>query len=263
MSETLAGHIDGPLYWERMGREGPPIVFLHPNPTDHRVWIYQMARFSTWFRAIGIDLPGYGRSPTAFGVQMADVAAACWEAVDATSAEPAILVGCSVGYTTALHMARLQPARTAALILSGASYRPVKQFAAKRIEQYSSRGIAFRREHFFEVVGPAFRGSPLAEYFADLFTERDDTSDADTIVEVFRALGDPDPDWLFDSVRAPTLIVTGSEDSAHQASFGVRDRIQGAELRTIEGAGHACQLERPWEWDGHAIDFLRRHDLLT
>lgn len=256
-------HIQGPLYWERQGRRGAPMVFLHPNPTDHHAWIYQLARFSTRFRTIGIDLPGYGRSPAAAqGVTMADVARACWQAVDETSSEPAIVVGCSVGYATALHMAHEQPERVAALIFSGASYRPVKQSAPKRIAQYRAHGLAFRRDHFYEVVGPEYGQTKLAEYFANLFVERNDTSDLDGIIAMYRAVGEPDPDWLFSTVSAPTLIITGSEDAAHERAFALRDRIPGCRLETIVGAGHACQIEQPWEWDRLAIEFLKQHGLL-
>jgi hypothetical protein len=27
---------------------------------------------------------------------------------------------------------------------------------------------------------------------------------------------------------------------------------------TLVGAGHACQLEQPWEFDHHMLDFLDR-----
>lgn len=263
MSRVAPDPIHGPLYWERLGRQGPPMVFLHPNPTDHQVWMYQMARFSTWFRTIGIDLPGYGRSPSASpGVTMTDVARACWEAVDLTTDEPAILVGCSVGYATALHMAHARPAQVSAMIFSGASYRPVKASAPKRIAQYEAHGLAFRRDHFAEVVGTEFRASPLAAYFADVFTERNETCDLPTIIEMYRAVGAPDEPWLFDTVTAPTLIITGSEDGAHQGAFALQERIAGARLETLVGAGHACQLEQPWAWDGHALAFLREHHLV-
>ena len=89
----MAEHIHGPLNYERLGKRGRPMVFVHPNPMDHTCWIYQMARFSTWFRTIGIDIPGYGRSPTASpGLTMQDVAQACWEAVDEVTGEPCVLV---------------------------------------------------------------------------------------------------------------------------------------------------------------------------
>ena len=79
----MAEHIEGPLYYERMGRTGPVIVFVHPNPMDQSCWIYQLAHFSTWYRCIAIDIPGYGRSPKATrGLTMDDMAQACWEAVD-------------------------------------------------------------------------------------------------------------------------------------------------------------------------------------
>ena len=63
--QGMAEHIDGPLYYERMGRTGPVMAFVHPNPMDQSCWIFQMAHMSTWFRCIAIDIPGYGRSPKA------------------------------------------------------------------------------------------------------------------------------------------------------------------------------------------------------
>ena len=62
----MAQNIQGPLYYERMGRTGPVIAFIHPNPMDQSCWIFQMAHLSTWYRCISIDIPGYGRSPKAW-----------------------------------------------------------------------------------------------------------------------------------------------------------------------------------------------------
>jgi hypothetical protein len=30
----MAEHIDGPLYYETMGKSGPVMAFVHPNPMD-------------------------------------------------------------------------------------------------------------------------------------------------------------------------------------------------------------------------------------
>ncbi|SRR5581483_9176222 len=259
----MTGHINGKLNWERLGKSGPPMVFIHPNPLDHSCWLYQMAHFSTWFRCIGIDLPGYGRSPTATtGLTMADVAGACWEAVDESSAEPAILVGLSVGSNVVLHMAQQQPRRTLAMIHSGCSYRPVKDFATKRVREYTEQGAAFRRQHTYEVLSPAFGQTRLARYFSDVFIERNPSYDVQTIIEMFRALGRPDPDWLFD-IPCPMLIITGSEDNSHAAAFDLKAKVGGCELVTIEGAGHACNMEQPWLWDEHALRFLKERGLLA
>ena len=177
----MANHVDGPLYYERMGRTGPVMAFVHPNPMDQSCWIFQMAHLSTWFRCIAIDIPGYGRSPKAAeGLTMDDMAEACWEAVDdALPGETAILVGCSVGSSLAPYMYHQHPDRTAAMILSGTGYTPEKAFAKRRIEAYGAKGIGYRWAYTFEDLSPAFRATPMAHFFANLFAERNDFADVD------------------------------------------------------------------------------------
>ena len=69
----MPNRIDGPLYYEIMGKSGPVMAFVHPNPMDQSCWIFQMAQMSTWYRCIAIDLPGYGKSPKArTGLTMQD-----------------------------------------------------------------------------------------------------------------------------------------------------------------------------------------------
>ena len=260
----MAEHINGPLHFERLGQEGRPFVFVHPNPMDHTCWIYQMAHFETWFRTIGIDIPGYGRSPTATaGLTMDDVAQACWEVVDRAAPEPCILGGLSVGVSVVLHMAKQRPKQTLAIVLSGGGYREVKDFTVKRIQQYSEQGVAFRYQHTFEDYSPAFRETDYAKYFAQIFAERNAWADAPTIVEQFRALGQPDPPSLYAAIEAPTLMITGSEDNSHQSAFALQGRIANYELVTMQGAGHACNMERPWEWDAAALRWLRERGLLA
>ena len=53
----MADNIDGPLYYERTGRSGPLMAFVHPNPMDQACWIFQMAQLSTWYRC----MRGYDR----------------------------------------------------------------------------------------------------------------------------------------------------------------------------------------------------------
>ena len=42
----MANHIDGALYYETMGKSGPVMAFVHPNPMDQSCWIFQMAQMS-------------------------------------------------------------------------------------------------------------------------------------------------------------------------------------------------------------------------
>jgi pimeloyl-ACP methyl ester carboxylesterase len=162
-----------------MGRTGPVIAFIHPNPMDQSCWIFQMTHLSTWYRCIAIDIPGYGRSPKAdAGLTMSDMAQACWEAIDETMpGESAILAGCSVGSSIAPFMYHQRPNKTAALVLSGTGYNPTKEFTKRRIDNYTANGIDYRWAYTFEDLSPAFRTTPMAHFFANLFTERNDHPD--------------------------------------------------------------------------------------
>jgi pimeloyl-ACP methyl ester carboxylesterase len=261
--EIMAQHIHGPLYYERMGRTGPVIAFIHPNPMDQSCWIFQMAHFSTWYRCIAIDIPGYGRSPKADpGLTMNDMAEACWEAIDnALPGEKAILVGCSVGSSLAPHMYHLRPDKTAALVLSGTGYNPNKEFTKGRIDNYTANGIDYRWAYTFEDLSASFRTTPLAHFFANLFTERNQHADVETIIHQFKALAQPYPEGHHERIACPTIILTGSEDGSHQRAFALQARIPNCELRTLPGAGHACQIEQPWLFDRFMIEFLAKHGL--
>jgi pimeloyl-ACP methyl ester carboxylesterase len=48
-----------------MGKTGPALAFMHPNPMDQSCWIFQLAQMCTGYRCIAIDVPGCGRSPKA------------------------------------------------------------------------------------------------------------------------------------------------------------------------------------------------------
>ena len=105
----------------------------------------------------------------------------------------------------------------------------------------------------------------MARYFAGVLIERNDWADPESIAEIYTGELGPyprDPEWLFEGPVKPTLIITGSEDGSHDGAFALQEKIAGCELITMEGAGHACNMERPWEWDAIALGFLRKHGLL-
>jgi pimeloyl-ACP methyl ester carboxylesterase len=262
----VAENILGPLYYERMGRTGPAMAFVHPNPMDQSCWIYQMAHLSTWFRCVAIDLPGYGRSPRAeAGLTLTDMAQACWEALDeALRGESAILVGCSVGSSIIQQMYHLRPSKTLALILSGTGYHAPgtkPAFVVGRIQEYGEEGLAYRWRYAFQDMSPAFRATPLAHYFAQLFTERNDLADLQSIIYQFEALGAPRPEHFYAGIECPTIILTGTEDPVHAQSLVLKQMIPRCELRVLPGAGHACHMEQPWLFDGFLIEFLEMHGL--
>ena len=263
----MADHILGPLYYERSGREGPPMVFVHPNPMDQSCWLFQMAHLSTWYRCIAIDIPGYGRSPKAEdGLTLADMAQGCWEAVDdGLGGDPAVLVGCSVGSSLIQQMFHLRPKQTAALVLSGTGFNPADEsppaFVKARIRDYGAEGVGFRWRYTFQDLSPAFAATPMAHYFAQIFTERNEMADAQSIIRQFHALGAPRPGDFFTGITCPTIVLSGTEDAAHARAFDLKGQIPDCELQVLPGAGHACHMEQPWLFDRFMIEFLKRRGL--
>jgi pimeloyl-ACP methyl ester carboxylesterase len=259
----MAKNIKGPLYYERMGKTGGVMAFIHPNPLDQSCWLFQMAHFSTWFRCVAIDIPGYGRSPKATaGLTLADIAEACWEAIDdAAPGEGAILVGCSVGAQVLPYMSRQDPTRTPAMIMTGVGYNPAKEFATRLIDAYSKQGIGYREEHVLYGMSPEFRKSQIARYLTEIFLERNAGIDVATLLHQFHAHKLADPDDLHSAISCPAMIITGSEDGSHSSSFALKDRIPSCELKVLFGGGHTAHLEQPWLFDRYMIEFLTKHDL--
>jgi pimeloyl-ACP methyl ester carboxylesterase len=59
-------------------------------------------------------------------------------------------------------------------------------------------------------------------------------------------------------IKAPTLIIVGSEDSITPPSDAeaMHGKIEGSRLLIIEGAGHVSNIERPAEFNRALVDFL-------
>src|SRR3546814_16526081 len=68
---------------------------------------------------------------------------------------------------------------------------PNLDFSA-RIRAYREEGMDYCWRFTFQDFSPAFRANPLAEYFANIFKQRDDLCDVDSIVYRFEALSSAD-----------------------------------------------------------------------
>ena len=244
----MANHIDGPLYYERMGRTGPVMAFVHPNPMDQSCWIFQMAHMSTWFRCIAIDIPGYGRSPKCRnGVTMNDIAAGLLggDRRDRAGRErdPGRLLG-RLAIITYMH--HIRPAKTSGAdhvrhrLQSRQGVRPPVASPTTRNTASISAGTTPSR-----TSARRFAQTPLATYFADMFAERNRFGDIDTIIQQFEAHAATEPEDHEAKIACPSIILTGSEDNTHKIAFALQERIQNCELKVLPGAGHACQIEQP------------------
>jgi pimeloyl-ACP methyl ester carboxylesterase len=258
----MARHIPGPLYYEQFGAQGVPMVFLHSTPDDHRLWMFQTAHFSNWYRCLAVDLAGYGRSPAPQeGVTIADQAAAVWELVDTVTDGAIIIQGNSMGSEVAMHMADQRPKRTHCIILSGCGYLPaIRETQLRGKELYRQEGIARRRGALLHHFPPRLQATPLVQHYADMVCALNNAGTLESLILMNQALADADPAF-YPRLDVPCLIITGSEDFSRPSADKLQSAIKGSELIEIKGAGHANCFEMPWEFDRLCIEYLKKREL--
>jgi 3-oxoadipate enol-lactonase len=258
--QIVARHIPGPLYFDQHGTQGLPMIFLHSTPDDHRLWMYQTARFSSWFRTIAVDLAGYGRSgPAQKGLSVSDQADAAWEVVDHISTGKVIIHGNSMGSMVAMQMAHKQPSRVPALILSGTGYLPTRDAMKVWAKRYAEEGLELRYKQCLDHFSPAAQQLPHVRYYARMVCELNNPSTIGSIVAMNEALArDPEPDSFFHELKMPTIIISGTADRNHEAARALHQHIPGSIFKEVPNAGHAVMQEAPWLYDDYCIEFLTK-----
>ena len=252
---------NGPSIHYQIAGEGAPIVLVHANPFDHRLWMYQTARWSAFHTIVSVDIRGYGRSakpesPFTLGDMAADVIGV----MDDLGIARAVIGGCSVGSGMALLMGLDHPERCAALVLVGGASRPSVNVAA-RVAGYAGDVRDYQHKHLRECTAPGFGDTQLGAWLMNMFNERADTLSGASIGQIFRARGSADMQPRLAGMRPPVIVVNGEHDMSFAAGVETAKLIPGAVHAVIRGAGHACQIENPWDFDAAVLPFLTRHGL--
>lgn len=242
---------------------GPPLVLVHANPFDRRLWTYQISRFSPFYRVIAVDLRGYGLSdkpddPFTLRDMADDVLGVCAD----ESISKAIFAGVSVGSGIALLIATEEPEKAQAVVLvGGSSSGPrnvetiVKGFEGKELGSYL---MTLMRGY----VAPGFADTAIGQWLLKLFVENAHNLNATCIANIFRARGSYDMTDRLAGMRVPTLVINGEFDGSLPAGSKTAALIPGAEHFVLKNTGHACCIEDPAGFDAAVIAFLRRNRLV-
>ena len=243
--------------------EGFPFVLMHANPFDRRMFLYQVAHFSTHFKVINIDLRAYGYSdkpavPITLKDLCEDVIAVCKQ----EGAGQAIFAGVSVGGVMGLQLGLDHPEIFKALILVGCSSMPGDRYQS-RIDGYMQQGVEkFHIQHLTDLVSKDFPQTKLGKYLLGMYTELDSRLSAPAIAAIFNALQNRDLTARLPELKMPILIINGEFDNSLKRSKEMSTRIAGAEHHVIPGAGHACCLEDPATFDEIVLSFLKKHKFI-
>jgi len=159
---------DAEIYYGVTG-SGPPVVLLHPFPANHELWQPIARMLSSRYRMIMPDLRGHGESSLGTGpATMQKHAADIARIMDAAGADPAALIGVSVGGYAIFEFWRRFRDRVTALVLCNTKAQPdTPEVRANRLQTADDvlqRGTG----PFFESIIPKLLGEATRRSRPDL-----------------------------------------------------------------------------------------------
>ncbi len=208
----------------------PAVILLHGAGGNHLFWPPEI-RHLAGQRMYALDLPSHGKSEGIGRQSISDYAESVLDFMDSLKLRKAVFVGHSMGGAIALGLGLVAAAprlRVSPELLENASNPATFPLAVKTVVEWSFSASVDAR---------------LKELAAKRLSEvRSSVLHGD-----FLACAAYDETSLVGRIKAPTLILCGSEDkmTPPYLSQAMRERIKGSLLHTVDGAGHMVMLEQP------------------
>jgi len=234
------------------------LLFLHGIRGSRRNWTRQLEFFSRHFRAAAWDARGYGDSDDYDGPLQFDqhFSADVLRIADHFGAKKMHLVGLSMGGRIARNFALRHPERLHSLVLAGTSpgFNALSGDEVKRF-------VTERRNATPESVRRLL-GSRAAPDAYERLMDSVKRVHQESFLKTLEASVAQDRAAPIEQIRAPTLVVTGDEDTLYAPSISreMARRIPGAELVVMKGVGHLSNLEQPDEFNQAVLQFLKKQE---
>ncbi len=240
----------------------PAVLLLHGLGAMGESWKLQFPPLTeAGMRPIAPDVRGFGDSSYPGGELTIEVFARDMaELLETLGVAPAHVVGISMGGTIALQLAMDRPELVRKLVL-------VNTFASLQPKGIGGRLYFLARMLMAHTLGVPTQAKMVAK---KLFPRPEQEQlRRDLIAQIERAnpkayraalsaLGKFDVVDRLAEIRAPTLVITGSEDTTVplENQRVLAERIPGARQVTIQGAGHAVIADSPEAFNEALLAFL-------
>ncbi len=253
------------LVYEELGA-GDPLVFVSGTSVDRTIWGLQVAAFAPRYRCITFDNRDVGESTIVDAAytprDMAADAAALLAALDLP---PAHVVGHSLGGAIAQELALAAPRRVRTLTLVGTwarndDYTRALFLTWKRMRRrFDDR--EFLEGMLLTGVGHTFLTGAGIEPLIEMFLASPHPQPPEAFCRQVDADLAHDSADRIGAIAAPTLVVHGDEDTifhpVHHRQLA--ERIAGARLVTLRGAGHSPSIETVEPFNETLSAFLAAH----
>lgn len=238
---------------------GPLVLFLHGIGGNRRNWFAQIDTLAAnGFKAAAWDARGYADSddyggPLDFREHfVADVL----RVADHFGAGKLHLVGLSMGGRIARNVALHSPQRLYSLTLVSAS-PGFNALSAEGVRRF----VAERQNRTPDSIRRLLGSEPRAGAYEELLESIGMIREA-SYRKTLEASVAQDRDAPIENIRVPACIIAGEEDSVYppEIARAMAQRIPGAELVMMPGAGHLPNLEQPERFNEILLAFLGRHN---
>ena len=250
--------------------DGVPLVLIHAGICDRRMWETQREAFAGRYRLIRYDRRGFGQTRIAMRRAYAnheDLRGL----LDHLGVESAILLGCSMGASTALDFALELPERVRALVLVGPTvggFEPDIE-PPRELDDVIAADEAGDLETVSElevrmwVDGPYRGPDGVDARVRDLVREMNliALQNESSLEGDERPLEPPAARRLAE-IRVPTLVVAGDLDQPATVAAArlLEVSVQGARRVVMPGTAHLPNMERPAEFNEIVLEFLHGLD---
>lgn len=265
---------DGQLYYEENGT-GELIILLPGLGHDHSYFAKTLPLIAVAGRVVTPDPRGLGLSSPADHYSVEQWAADVLELITQLGAPRAHLVGSSLGACVCLQAALDAPARVASLTLV-AGFSEVDSLLEMnfrtrlKILDAVGLGDVMASHVSMWTLGRTFLATAdgraqMEKLFASVRKNTPERYRAfiQTILRFGRCepdqAGQPKLTARLNEIRAPTLVICGSEDimTPPALSEQMAQRIPGARFQVIPNCGHITFTEQPQACSRLIVDFLR------
>jgi 3-oxoadipate enol-lactonase len=242
------------------GPAGAPIVVLSNSlGTTHAMWEPQVPALSDYFAVLRYDHPGHGQSrgdPPVSSVE--GLARRVLEILDERDIPRVSFCGLSLGGAVGMWLAMNAPERIDRLALACTSARfGTRENWLQRAATVRSCGLDAVADAVLALwfTPRTHRTAPalVSEYRAMMVS-----AEREGYAGCCEALADWGPGDALKAIRAPTLVLAGGEDPATPPAQGeaIQQRIPGARMSILAGAGHLANLEQPDAFTQLLLDHL-------
>lgn len=242
--------------------QGEPILFVHGFPLNKSMWKAQLASLSRHYRCIAPDLRGHGSSQDVPGTYTVDILAEDLKGLlNRLGIRRVTLVGFSMGGYVAFAFYRKYPGSVRSLVLADTRPQPDSPEAKQGRETTAQTvlregGAGTAKTLTGRMLAPASQQkSALVQSVQAIMT----STPVNGWVGDLRGLAArPDSMDTLAKITCPTLILVGDQDTVTPPADSklMADRIKGAKLVTIPGAGHLSPLEQPRAFNKALREFL-------